>query len=80
MSKGPVMQVAPTNLGAKALLPIALASSQARVAQQLGCAQAHVWAWLHGARLPSARWRAQLEDAFGIPWRSWDAPTKRKAI
>jgi hypothetical protein len=62
----------PTNLGAFELVELGL--TQQAIASVLGCQQGHVHFWMHGSRLPSAVYRAKIEDAFGIYWRLWDQP------
>ena len=72
------MCVQPASAGAAALLPIAIRIGQTQLAKNLGVAQAHVYYWLHGKRLPSARYRARIQDLYGVDWRSWDEPMSRR--
>lgn len=75
--RGQVLDFVPKNLGAKLLSELGIA--QHEVARTIGGTQPMVHHWVHGLRLPAARYRAKLEDAYGIYWRLWDQPTVSEA-
>lgn len=48
--------------------------TQEQIAKRLGVTQQAVSGWKTGRSAPSARVMAAIEDAFGIPMRSWLVP------
>jgi transcriptional regulator with XRE-family HTH domain len=42
------------------------------LAGKLGVDPAAVCKWLKGKHVPAARFRAKIEDEYGIGWRLWD--------
>jgi transcriptional regulator with XRE-family HTH domain len=55
---------------------------QRRLALRLKVDDAAVSKWLAGKHAPDPKYRAAIEDEFGISWRLWDelpeAPKRRK--
>ena len=45
--------------------------TQAGAEDLLGSPRGQLNHWIHGDRVPGARWAAKLEETFGIPARGW---------
>lgn len=45
--------------------------SQTELARRIGTESGHVSHWLYGHRRPGVKWMFRVEDAIGVPARSW---------
>lgn len=45
--------------------------TQARLREELGCADGLIARWLYGDRVPSAKWAAMIERVLGIRSSKW---------
>lgn len=53
--------------------------AQHRLAEQLRVNDAAVSKWLAGKHAPDPKYRAAIEDAYGIGWRLWDEPVDEES-
>jgi transcriptional regulator with XRE-family HTH domain len=60
------------NRGAQRLRKAVPRGEQTKLAGKLGVDPAAVCKWLKGKHVPAARFRAKIEDEYGIGWRLWD--------
>jgi transcriptional regulator with XRE-family HTH domain len=60
------------NRGAQRLRKALKRGDQAELARKLKVDPAAVSKWLKGTHTPDAKFRAGIEDEYGIGWRLWD--------